>query len=61
MKTFCGILLFLCGIVIILYIRFTNIDMTETRLLVEFWSMWVVVLILGVGGIAFLNSDWTKP
>ena len=47
MKEFVGIVGGIVIVVIVFYIRFTHIDMTETRLFVEFWPIWVAMLIFG--------------
>lgn len=44
-------LMLLTALLIIAYIRFTNIDTTEPRLLAEYWPWWVLSAILaGFGG-----------
>lgn len=43
---FLGYLMVACAGVLIAYIRFVGIDLTEGRLLVEYWAGWVAVLLL---------------
>jgi len=38
---------------IIAYTRFTNIDMSEMRILVTFWRRWIVVLAIGLFALWF--------
>jgi putative Mn2+ efflux pump MntP len=45
-----GRFLIIGGIVGIFYIRFTHIDMTETRLLVEFWEYWLLIITIFILG-----------
>jgi len=33
-----------------IYIRFSNPDLTETRLLIDKWEQWLIVLIILIGG-----------
>lgn len=54
-----AVLLFVAGIVVSVYVRFTNIDMSETRLFVEYWKVWVVVIIGFVTG-RWLMLGWRE-
>ena len=50
-KTIIGIALIVSAIVYTCYIKFTNVDMTELRMLMEFWRSWIFIfVILVVGG-----------
>ena len=48
MKTFIAIKLYIVCIAIGFYIRFTNPDMTETRLFIEYWNIWLICAIVAV-------------
>jgi len=50
---FVVILIFL----IIIYTRFTNIDMSEMRILITFWKRWLCVLGLGIFMLWFGSKD----
>jgi len=52
-----GATLIAIGLVITIAIRFTNIDMTETRLLVTYWGWWIAVLVLEIGGYFLIRSS----
>lgn len=51
-----GCILIAVGLVIPIAIRFTNIDMTETRLVVEFWHVFLLCVISMIGGLALLTG-----
>lgn len=44
-KGYIGLIVFPITVFVIVYIKFTNIDMTETRLFLEFWPIWVSIII----------------
>jgi len=43
-------LIMLLGGCYAIYIRFSNPDLTETRLLIDKWEQWLIVLIILIGG-----------
>lgn len=58
MKKAFGLFLWLAGAVIIFYIRFTNIDMSETRLLVSYWKELLVGVVFTISGyLLFWNKN----
>ena len=50
-KKYAGIYLLLVGAVVIVYIRFDNIDMSETRLLVSYWKELLAAVIFVISGL----------
>ncbi len=45
LKITIGILLIIAGFTGLIYIRFTNIDITEMQLFIEFWYYWLLIII----------------
>ena len=45
------------AIFISIYLRIKNMDMSETRLLVEFWKEWIGIVILIFGGYFLLRKE----
>lgn len=50
-----GLVLILVGFVALLMIRFTNPDMTETRLFIEYWYDWIAIIAVMLGGASLTN------
>jgi hypothetical protein len=50
-----GIIPFILGISIQLYLRFTNIDMSEMRLLIEYWDLHLISIAFYLLGYKFLT------
>lgn len=55
MKHALGLALILIGFVALLMIRFTNPDMTETRLFMEYWYAWITIIAVMFGGASLTN------
>ena len=60
-KVVFGSAIMVIAIIAVFAIRLTHIDMTGTRLLVEFWRIWalIVVAILGAGILIGTSADKT--
>lgn len=56
MKKFIGILLWAAVCLFALYLRFTNIDMTEMRLFLTYWKEFSVCCVLLIIGALFVKS-----
>jgi drug/metabolite transporter (DMT)-like permease len=53
LKKILGIVCLICFAIIMIfmiYIKFTHIDMTDTRLFVNYWWECIMCVILGMGG-----------
>jgi len=40
-----ALILSLASLIVILYVRFSNPDLTETRLFLTFWPLWLIIII----------------
>jgi len=45
-----GGILILIGLIWLFYIRFTNIDMTGTRMFLSYWKQWLAIFTFFIGG-----------
>ena len=52
-----GIFAILIGIIISVYFRFSNPDMTETRLLLAYWPQMIIILPIVILGIFLVFLD----
>ena len=46
----------LLGILTGIYLRFSNIDMTETRLFLNYWYLWLVTILCFLIGAILLHE-----
>lgn len=49
-KAILGVLLFFIAIAWCIHIKVSNIDMTNMRLMTEYWKSYVVIIIMGISG-----------
>jgi uncharacterized membrane protein len=45
-------------VIITLYLRLSNPDLTETRLLLTFWREWIICVIMNVMALLLTYVDW---
>ena len=56
-KSIIRILLFILAIGYILYLQFTNIDMTKTRFMLTYWKQITLVFVVTFSATFFLGED----
>ena len=48
------------GGAVVLWLRLTNFDLTEGRLLVEYWPLWILSAALLIGGYLLVSFGWNN-
>ena len=55
LKTCCGVSMALCAVIYVMYLQFTNIDMTQARLFLTFWKEIIAAVVFCLlGGVIAL-------